>query len=65
MMFPEAFRRVEKTDDDGATDSEVREDSQPDERLGEKYCDSQSGGHKDDFCAVFAMWPDSKGSEVR
>jgi hypothetical protein len=65
VMVPEAVRRVERADDDGATCSELRADSSPGERLGEKYCDSQSGGHEDDSRSDFGVSLDSEVNEVR
>ena len=65
-MFPEAVRRrVERADDGGVTYSELRADSSPDERPGEKYCDSQSGSHEDDSRSDFGLSPDSVVNEVR
>src|SRR5437016_14375790 len=64
-MVPEAVRCVERADDDGATCSELRADSSTGERLGEKYCDSQSGGHEYDSRSDFGASLDSGVNEVR
>ena len=64
VMVPEAVRRVEKADDDDATCSELRADPSPGERLGEKYCDSQSGGHEDDSRSDLGVSLDSEVNEV-
>ena len=66
MMVPEAVRRVESADDDGATCSELREDSSMGKRFREKYCDSQSGGHEDDSPSEFCISLESEVvNEVR
>jgi hypothetical protein len=65
VMAPEPIRRVERADDDGATSLELRADSSTDERLGEKYCDSQSGGHEEDSRSAFGVTLDSEVNEIR
>ena len=65
VTFPEAVRRVEREGDGGATYSDLRADSSSDERLGEKYCDNQSGGHEADSRSTFGLSLDSGVDEVR
>ena len=65
MMVPEAVRRLESADDEGATCSELRADSSMGKRFGEKYCDSQSGGHEEGSRSAFGVTLDSGVNEVR